>query len=222
MRALGPETVVLTSLDALRHHLDADPATTSSSSAPPSTCYSALALAESLRVSRPSLGVILLRRRVDTSVLHDALRAGVREVVDERDLRRRRPPYAGPGRSAARMREQSGSAAAQDGRRHGRIVTVFSAKGGCGKTTLATNLGVALAERGTARGLHRRSRSRVRRRCHRPAGCYPCRTIADAVPLADSIDGPTLSSLLTVTPRASGPWPHRSSRAWPSRFPRIW
>src|SRR5438046_2253073 len=29
--------------------------------------------------------------------------------------------------------------------RHGQIVTVFAAKGGCGKTTLATNLGVVLA-----------------------------------------------------------------------------
>jgi pilus assembly protein CpaE len=50
--------------------------------------HSALALAESYRVSRPSVGVILLRRRqdMDVSVLHNALRAGIREVVDERDL----------------------------------------------------------------------------------------------------------------------------------------
>ena len=30
----------------------------------------------------------------------------------------------------------------------GRVVTIFSAKGGCGKTTVATNLAVALADRG--------------------------------------------------------------------------
>ncbi|TDO35708.1 MinD-like ATPase involved in chromosome partitioning or flagellar assembly [Kribbella sp. VKM Ac-2527] len=33
----------------------------------------------------------------------------------------------------------------------GRIITVFAAKGGCGKTTVATNLAVALAARGTRR-----------------------------------------------------------------------
>ena len=39
-----------------------------------------------MRVTRPSLAVILVRRRVDTSVLTDALRSGVFEVVEERDL----------------------------------------------------------------------------------------------------------------------------------------
>src|SRR3954463_14911595 len=44
------------------------------------------ALADTLRVTRPALSVILVRRRVDTSVLAEALRSGMREVVDERDL----------------------------------------------------------------------------------------------------------------------------------------
>ncbi len=40
-----------------------------------------------LRIARPSLGVVLVRRRVDTGVLGDALRAGVRDIVEERDLK---------------------------------------------------------------------------------------------------------------------------------------
>ena len=43
-----------------------------------------VALADTLRVTKPALGVILVRRRVDTAVLADALRAGMREVVEER------------------------------------------------------------------------------------------------------------------------------------------
>ena len=38
--------------------------------------HSALSLAQSMRIARPSLGVILVRRRVDTAVLAEALRAG--------------------------------------------------------------------------------------------------------------------------------------------------
>ena len=78
-------------------------------SAPRSTSSAALALAEPMRVTRPSLGVILVRRRVDTSVLTDALRAGVREVVEERDLaglEHRRAPRQGARPQAARDRRR--------------------------------------------------------------------------------------------------------------------
>src|SRR3954469_18454005 len=46
----------------------------------------AASLADTLRVTWPTVSVILIRRRVDTSVLAEALRSGMREVVDERDL----------------------------------------------------------------------------------------------------------------------------------------
>lgn len=195
--ALGPETVVLTSLEALRHHLETNPDDDVVVLSSAVDLYSALALAKSLRVSRPSLGVILLRRRVDTSVLHEALRAGVREVVDERDLGAVTTAVRRARAVGRAMREQSGGAAAQNGRRHGRIVTVFSAKGGCGKTTLATNLGVALAERGQ-RNVCIVDLDLAFGDVAIALGLRPARTIADAVPLADSIDGPTVISLLTT------------------------
>src|SRR5690606_34402983 len=46
----------------------------------------ASALAHWARIHRPALGVVLLRHRVDSTVLADALRSGVREVVEARDL----------------------------------------------------------------------------------------------------------------------------------------
>jgi pilus assembly protein CpaE len=78
----------------------------------------------------------------------------------------------------------------------GQIITVYSAKGGCGKTTLATNLAAVLADRG------------------RHEVClvdldlafgdvaialqlFPARTIADAIPIADNLDFSALQSLLT-------------------------
>jgi len=79
--------------------------------------------------------------------------------------------------------------------RDGRIVTVFAAKGGCGKTTLAINLAVALAKDG-------------RRVClvdldlafgdvAISVQVNPARTIIDAVRMAGHVDTTGAASLLT-------------------------
>ena len=46
----------------------------------------ALEFAERERATNPTLGVILVRRRIDAAILTQAIRSGVREVVAERDL----------------------------------------------------------------------------------------------------------------------------------------
>ena len=46
----------------------------------------ALDFADRLRATHPTMGVILVRRRIDAAILTQAIRAGVREVVTERDL----------------------------------------------------------------------------------------------------------------------------------------
>jgi pilus assembly protein CpaE len=45
----------------------------------------ALAFTGQQRLSHPTLGVLLLRDQVDVALMADAIRAGVREVVDARD-----------------------------------------------------------------------------------------------------------------------------------------
>jgi pilus assembly protein CpaE len=100
-------------------------------------------LSEAARLDRPELGVILLRHRMDVTTLSQALRSGVREVVPSTDetalvdaLRRSRE-------LTARLNGHAGASAS--GRTDGKVITVFSAKGGVGKTTLATNAAVHLA-----------------------------------------------------------------------------
>ena len=46
----------------------------------------ALEFVAELRVATPLVGFVLVRERVDTSILSEALRSGVREVVALRDL----------------------------------------------------------------------------------------------------------------------------------------
>jgi pilus assembly protein CpaE len=109
----------------------------------------ALDYAERERASNPTLGVVVVRRRIDAALLAQALRAGVREVVAERDYgaiteavqRSRKLTYAlrNPGETLA---------SSVGGNDAGHLLTIFSPKGGAGKTTFAVNVGVALAQKG--------------------------------------------------------------------------
>jgi pilus assembly protein CpaE len=101
-----------------------------------------LKTAERLSLSHPDLGVILLLDHADAPDLRRAIRAGVLDVLD---LRR------APGelreaidRSRARFSQLH---AQVEGAHEGRLVLVFSTKGGCGTSFVASNLAVALAER---------------------------------------------------------------------------
>jgi pilus assembly protein CpaE len=133
-----------------------------------------------------------MRRRVDTVVLAEALRSGMREVVEERDL-------TGLGEAIKRAfqvyRAVTGPSAAGADAPTGRLVTVFSPKGGVGKTTIAANLAVALTNRDL-------------RVCLVDLDLgfgdiaitlqlFPARTIADAVALEEGLDFTVLEPLLT-------------------------
>jgi pilus assembly protein CpaE len=143
---IGGDVVVLEAAHEVTRRLEQDPSELLVVLGPGVDQGTALGLAEDLRLSRPHVGVVLLRRRVDVIVMGLALRAGVREVVDPEDL-------AALGAACARSMEISRRHAGAVGSTsemapEGRVVTVFSAKGGCGKTTVATNLAASLANGG--------------------------------------------------------------------------
>src|SRR4029079_12232525 len=77
-----------------------------------------------------------------------------------------------------------------------KLVTVFSAKGGCGKTTLATNLAAALADRGR-REVCLVDLDLAFGDVAIALQLFPAHTIADAVPLFESLDAQAVMSLLT-------------------------
>lgn len=105
----------------------------------------ALAFTAALRVERPAAGVVLVRDVLDIGVLSKALRAGVREVVARDDLASLVDACT---RSRALSAQVSGVPEPRQNDRQGQVVTVFAAKGGCGKTTIAVNLAAVLAAGG--------------------------------------------------------------------------
>ncbi len=195
--ALGPDSLVLPGLDALKGHLDVNPFEDCIVLGPSVDQQDVFALAENLRVSRPSLGVVMVRRRIDTAILSDALRAGVREVVQERDLAGLATAVKRQRDIAVRLREQLDPGDGADtGAHRGRVITVFSAKGGCGKTTLATNVAASLADAGNGT-VALLDLDLAFGDVAIALQLFPTHTIADAVPLGEDLDGPALLSLLT-------------------------
>ena len=104
-----------------------------------------LKLCEDLRTSKPTVSVVLVRDTLDTTVLAHAMKAGARDVVAVDDAPALRE-------AVDRARELWTALRGPSGAQHlGRVVTVFSPKGGVGKTTMAVNLALALTERGARR-----------------------------------------------------------------------
>jgi pilus assembly protein CpaE len=105
--------------------------------------------AEELLRQRPDIGAILVAEELTTDVFQRAIRSGVRDVlaapVDTSQLGeavRRIEDSVGAVRSPAPVEPQ------YDGEGNlGRVITVFSTKGGAGKSVVASNLGVSLASR---------------------------------------------------------------------------
>src|SRR4051812_915800 len=188
----GAATHVVPTLDELRRALAESPEEHAVVLGPGVDLDAAAALADNLRVTRPALSVILVRRRVDTSVLAEALRSGMREVVEERDL-------TGLGEAVKRARELyvavTGPARPDAGATDGVLVSVFSPKGGVGKTTCSVNLAVSLASRGLRVCLVDLDLAfgDVALTLQLP----PVRTIGDVVALDGDIDADTLEPLLT-------------------------
>lgn len=193
MSVTGADSVVVGTLEELKRSLADAPDEFAIVLGPGVDLEASAALADTLRVTRPTISVILIRRRVDTSVLAEALRSGMREVVDERDL-------TGLGSAVQRAQQMwqalSGASISSGDSTRGKLVTIFSPKGGVGKTTLAVNLALALGMGGT------------KTVCVVDLDLsfgdiaitlqlFPARTIADAVHLESGLDFNVLEPLLT-------------------------
>jgi pilus assembly protein CpaE len=163
------------------------------------------AVEDLVRVHR-EVGAVLLAEELTTDLLQQALRAGVRDVlaapVETSQLVSTVQRVADTLGSAVPAGQMPGAEAILETGELGRVTTVFSTKGGAGKSVIAANLAVALA-----------------RRSDRPVALVdadlqfgdiavmlklaPQHTIVDAVSSIQKLDASLLQSLL-VTHEGSG------------------
>ncbi|GAA4095410.1 CpaE family protein [Nocardioides kongjuensis] len=180
----------------------------------------ALATAEELRIKRPTVSVVLVRHQFDTEVLTRAMHAGIRDVVvaggDEKALT-----------SAVERAHQLYQALRGPGgaRQLGRVVTVFSPKGGVGKTTSSVNLALALTDRG-ARKVCLVDLDLAFGDVAITMQLFPTHSIEQAVGSEDSIDLAMLEGLLTrhqdsLTVLAAPAHPDVRERVTPLLISRI-
>jgi pilus assembly protein CpaE len=192
--SIGGNVHAVDSLIEAAWMLDRDPRETLVVIGPRAPVSEALAFAAQLRMSRPAVGVILTRHEADVALLTHALQAGIREVVragDDAELTAAcRRSYEVSRRMAA------DTPVVQQAERHGQVITVFAAKGGCGKTTLATNLGVVLAN-GTGQQVCIVDLDLAFGDVAISMQLDPARTVVDALPMAGHLDSAGAASLLT-------------------------
>jgi pilus assembly protein CpaE len=192
---LGSEVRTADDLSAAAKLLDSDPAENLVVIGPQAGTEEALGFASALRMVRPAVGVILVREQTDVDLLSRALQSGIREVVQAGD-------HAALAAACRRSRDVSWRILAASTTERtgttvdGKIITVFTAKGGVGKTMLAINLGVALAQRG-ANQVCVVDLDLASGDVAISLLLDPVRTLADAVSMTGHIDTTGASSLLT-------------------------
>jgi pilus assembly protein CpaE len=197
----GGQGLIFTDLGTLRDHLTVAFEEDTIVLGPGVSPEEAFAVADYMRVHRPSLGVILVRAEVTTELLQQALRAGMRNVVELTDPAGLVAAVRHSAHLASALREAGplpvpDAAPRSAAPPRGKLIVLFSPKGGCGKTTLATNLGAALADRGR------------RQVCVADLDLawgdvavamqlYPAHTIADALRIEGALDGAAVRAMLT-------------------------
>ncbi len=166
----------------------------------PSLCTDAdLATVDQMLHTHRELGAILVANELSTALLQQALRVGVRDVLAmpvETSQLVEAVQRVAAGLSVAPSEGSPGAIGSADEDR-GKVVTVFSTKGGAGKSVIAANLAVLLAER-SAKPVCLVDADLQFGDIAVMLKLAPQHTIVDAVGSLDRLDIPMLQSLLAT------------------------
>jgi pilus assembly protein CpaE len=200
---LGDQAAAFPTIESLAEHLTGAPVVVVLG--PSCAAGTELVIVERLTQSRPEVGAVLVAMELSTVLLQQALRAGVKDVlaipVDTGQLTSTVQRVA-EGLAAAPRFADGGFETTGGAGESGRVVTVFSTKGGAGKSVIASNVAVRLAQRSD------------RPVCLVDADLQfgdiavmlkltPQHTIVDAVSAIDRLDSAMIQSLL-ITHQPSG------------------
>jgi pilus assembly protein CpaE len=144
-----------------------------------------------------STASILVTTGLSAEVLHAAMRAGVKDVLPDSFSPEQLQETI--GRSLALAGRLSGANAEAPQRTDSKIVTVFSTKGGSGKSVVATNLAILLAK-GTGQPVALVDLDLQSGDLAIMLQMLPAWTIYDAADNAERLDGEALAGYLTPHP----------------------
>jgi pilus assembly protein CpaE len=149
---LGSHAVPFPSIEALAAKLTGSPLVVVLG--PSMASPDQLVVVERLTRPRPEVGAILIAEQLTTDVLQQALRAGVRDVLPLQDLsqlaitvKRVGDMLASSPAQVPAVAEPGGIGTAPEPGGDGQVITVFSTKGGAGKSMIACNVAVRLAKK---------------------------------------------------------------------------
>lgn len=143
---LGADAIQSTNRNSLIEKIEISPSVRVVVVAPSIKNSTAFELAEELRIDYPLVNVILLRNRIDVATLSSALTSGIKDVIDAQDATGLVNAVQRCEALSEQINQRSGSEDLRSKR--GKVITVYSAKGGSGKTTISTNLAAALSGEG--------------------------------------------------------------------------
>lgn len=106
----------------------------------------ALSLASRLQAQAPEVSVILISAGLSGELLHAALRAGVRDVLPQSFTSAQLNEAVERALGLSRSLRGRGGLPSENAASRGKVVVVFSGKGGCGKSFVSTNLAVLIAQ----------------------------------------------------------------------------
>ena len=143
---IGDYAVPVQSIEALRERLTGVPLV--AVLGPSLAGADGLAAAEKLVADRPEVGAILIAPELSTDLFRQALRAGIRDVLPAPvDTTQLAEAVRRVVETLSVARPPAPTGVAEPAGELGRVVTVFSTKGGAGKSVIAANLAVVLARR---------------------------------------------------------------------------
>jgi pilus assembly protein CpaE len=144
---LPPGTQVVGTIAQLDNWLAHQPTEYAVVLGPNTSLDDAVALAGRLVTTHATTGIVLLRHELTSVVFQTAMRVGIPAVIAADDTE----GMASAVDRARQVFEAVRGPLTAAGNRDGKVISVFSPKGGVGKTTVAVNLAVALSGSGAAR-----------------------------------------------------------------------
>ena len=143
---LGDFAVPVASIEALRERLTGIPLV--AVLGPSCALPDGIIAAEKLIADRPEVGAILIAPELSTELFRQALRAGIRDVLPAPvDTTQLSEAVRRVVETLSSTRAPAPQGYAEPAGELGHVITVFSTKGGAGKSVIAANLAVVLARR---------------------------------------------------------------------------